>query len=96
MSLEHAPACEPEFDGGPSTWPRRSNADTSRYPGTEASAAPACRFPRAGCAARRSASAPHKYDNTQDEANHIDSVWRDLRRNFAGDLLAQHYAGVRH
>jgi hypothetical protein len=24
------------------------------------------------------------------------SVWRDLRRDFAGDLLAQHYAGVRH
>ncbi len=22
--------------------------------------------------------------------------WRDLRRDFAGDLLAQHYAGVRH
>ena len=29
-------------------------------------------------------------------ANHIHSVWRDLRRDFAGDLLAQHYAGVRH
>src|SRR5829696_7821648 len=37
-----------------------------------------------------------EYDNTQDEANHIHSVWRDLRRDFAGDLLAQHYAGVRH
>jgi hypothetical protein len=35
-------------------------------------------------------------DNTQDRANHIHSVWRDLRRDFAGDLLAQHYAGVRH
>ena len=34
-------------------------------------------------------------DNTQDGANHIHSVWRDLRRDFAGDLLAQHYAGVR-
>jgi hypothetical protein len=32
----------------------------------------------------------------QDRANHIHSVWRDLRRDFAGDLLAQHYAGVRH
>jgi hypothetical protein len=37
-----------------------------------------------------------EYDNTQDQANHIHSVWRDLRRDFAGDLLAQHYAGVRH
>lgn len=37
-----------------------------------------------------------EYDNTQDQANHIHSVWRDLRRDFAGDLLAQHYAGARH
>ena len=37
-----------------------------------------------------------EYDNTQDQANHIHSVWRDLRRDFGGDLLAQHYAGVRH
>jgi hypothetical protein len=37
-----------------------------------------------------------EYDNTQDQANHIHSVWRDLRRDFAGDLLAQHYAGLRH
>ena len=36
-----------------------------------------------------------EYGNTQDGANHIHSVWRDLRRDFAGDLLAQHYAGVR-
>ena len=35
-----------------------------------------------------------EYDNTQDQANHIHSVWRDLRRDFARDLLAQHYAGV--
>lgn len=37
-----------------------------------------------------------EYDNTQDDANHIHSVWRDLRRDFAGDLLAQHYAGSHH
>jgi len=37
-----------------------------------------------------------EYDNTQDKANHIHSVWRDLRRDFAGDLLAQHYADMRH
>jgi hypothetical protein len=46
--------------------------------------------------AQRSAPALIEYDNTQDGANHIHSVWRDLRRDFAGDLLAQHYAGVRH
>ena len=37
-----------------------------------------------------------EYDNTQDQANHIHSVWRDLRRDFAGDLLAQHYAASGH
>lgn len=37
-----------------------------------------------------------EYDNTQDQANHIHSVWRDLRHDFAGDLLAQHYARARH
>lgn len=33
-----------------------------------------------------------EYDKTQDQANHIHSVWRDLRRDFAGDLLAHHYS----
>jgi len=33
-----------------------------------------------------------EYDNTQDDANHIHSVWRDLRSDFGGDLLARHYA----
>lgn len=37
-----------------------------------------------------------EYDNTLDQANHIHSVWRDLRRDFGGDLLAQHYAEVPH
>ena len=37
-----------------------------------------------------------EYDNTQHGANHIHSVWRNLRRDFAGDLLAQPYAGVHH
>jgi hypothetical protein len=30
-------------------------------------------------------------DNTQDDANHIHSVWRDLTGDFGGDLLQQHY-----
>lgn len=31
-------------------------------------------------------------DNTQNSANHIHSVWRDLRRDWGEDLLEQHYA----
>jgi len=30
-------------------------------------------------------------DNTQDNANHIHSVWRDLNGDFGGDLLQVHY-----
>jgi len=33
-----------------------------------------------------------EYDNTQNDANHIHAVWRDPQRDFAADLLAQHYA----
>jgi len=32
-----------------------------------------------------------EYDNTQDDANHIHSVWRDLRNDWGIDLLAAHY-----
>ncbi len=32
-----------------------------------------------------------EYDNTQNDANHIHSVWRDLRGDFGRDLLAEHY-----
>jgi hypothetical protein len=32
-----------------------------------------------------------EYDNTQNDANHIHSVWRDLERDFGGDLLRAHY-----
>ncbi|HEY0620980.1 MAG TPA: DUF3500 domain-containing protein [Kribbella sp.] len=37
-----------------------------------------------------------EYDNTQDDANHIHSVWRDLRNDWGQDLLAAHYAMGRH
>ncbi|MGH9244382.1 MAG: DUF3500 domain-containing protein [Acidimicrobiales bacterium] len=37
-----------------------------------------------------------EYDNTQDNANHIHSVWRDLRYDWGEDLLAAHYAADRH
>lgn len=33
-----------------------------------------------------------EYDNTQDDANHIHSVWRDLRHDWGQDILAAHYA----
>ena len=33
-----------------------------------------------------------EYDNTQNDANHIHSVWRDMRADFGGDVLAAHYA----
>jgi hypothetical protein len=33
-----------------------------------------------------------EYDNTQNDANHIHTVWRDLERDFGlGDALAAHY-----
>ena len=32
-----------------------------------------------------------EYDNTQNEANHIHSVWHDPAREFGGDVLRQHY-----
>lgn len=32
-----------------------------------------------------------EYDNTQNDANHVHSVWRDLKNDFGGDALARHY-----
>jgi hypothetical protein len=32
-----------------------------------------------------------EYDNTQDKANHIHSVWRDLKNDFGEDPLRKHY-----
>jgi hypothetical protein len=37
-----------------------------------------------------------EYDNTQEGANHVHSVWRDLRHDWAGDLLGSHYRQHRH
>ena len=37
-----------------------------------------------------------EYDNTQNNANHIHSVWRDLEHDFGGDLLRKHYDEVPH
>ena len=33
-----------------------------------------------------------EYDNTQNDANHIHSVWRDPDGDFGAEILAQHYA----
>ena len=32
-----------------------------------------------------------EYDNTQNDANHIHSVWRDPQNDFGADLLRAHY-----
>ena len=37
-----------------------------------------------------------EYDNTQDNANHAHSVWRDFKGDFGRDLLAAHYQRFRH
>lgn len=37
-----------------------------------------------------------EYDNTQDDANHVHSVWRDPEGDFGADLLRRHYAHHRH
>jgi hypothetical protein len=37
-----------------------------------------------------------EYDNTQSNANHIHTVWRDLENDFGGDLLRRHYAQHSH
>jgi hypothetical protein len=37
-----------------------------------------------------------EYDNTQSNANHIHTVWRDLENDFGGDLLRKHYARQPH
>jgi hypothetical protein len=37
-----------------------------------------------------------EYDNTQSNANHIHTVWRDLENDFGGDLLRKHYTQRSH
>jgi hypothetical protein len=37
-----------------------------------------------------------EYDNTQNQANHIHSVWRDLKNDFGEDLLRKHYEQAEH
>src|SRR6478672_11449343 len=37
-----------------------------------------------------------EYDNTQNDANHIHAVWRDLENDFGDDLLRRHYEQVPH
>jgi hypothetical protein len=33
-----------------------------------------------------------EYDNTQDNVNHIHSIWRDPEGDFGADVLGEHYA----
>jgi hypothetical protein len=37
-----------------------------------------------------------EYDNTQNDANHIHTVWRDFEDDFAEDLLRRHYEQTPH
>jgi len=37
-----------------------------------------------------------EYDNTQNDANHIHSVWRDFHGDFGVDLLREHVTGMPH
>ncbi|HET9017495.1 MAG TPA: DUF3500 domain-containing protein [Thermomicrobiaceae bacterium] len=37
-----------------------------------------------------------EYDNTQDDANHVHTVWRDPEDDFGAWLLARHYAAHHH
>jgi Protein of unknown function (DUF3500) len=37
-----------------------------------------------------------EYDNTQNDANHIHTVWRDFDGDFGRDLLGEHYRSARH
>lgn len=37
-----------------------------------------------------------EYDNTQNNANHVHSVWRDFSGDWGRDLLAEHYQSSKH
>jgi hypothetical protein len=37
-----------------------------------------------------------EYDNTQNQANHIHSVWREFKGDWGKDLLAEHYLAAPH
>jgi hypothetical protein len=37
-----------------------------------------------------------EYDNTQNDGNHIHSVWRDFNGDFGEDLLRDHLRGTQH
>ncbi len=37
-----------------------------------------------------------EFDNSQNNANHIHTVWRDFDGDFGRDLLKEHYANHKH
>jgi hypothetical protein len=37
-----------------------------------------------------------EYDNTQNNANHVHTVLRDLKNDFGGDELLEHYRNSKH
>ena len=42
------------------------------------------------------ADVPVEYDNTQNDGNHVHSVWRDFDGDFGRDLLREHIKSVAH
>ena len=70
-------------------------APRARRPGSTSSTSPGAArsrraIPTTGACTARSRSI--EYDNTQNNANHIHSVWHDLTSNWGRDLLREHYA----
>lgn len=37
-----------------------------------------------------------EYDNTQNDANHVHTIWRDFENDFGADILKSHYEKARH
>jgi len=37
-----------------------------------------------------------EYDNTQNDANHVHTVWRDFENDFGEDILRKHYEQTKH
>ena len=81
--VERARPRSPTRNGGVST-PPASNASASRGPARK----------RAARATTMRCVGPFmiEYDNTQNDANRIHSVWRDFTNDWGEDLLAAHYA----
>ena len=74
-------------------------ATARRRPGSRRSRSPGRASPKSArstttaCRDRRSSI---EYDNTQNDGNHVHSVWRDFNGDFGRDLLREHVQSVKH